>query len=318
MKIAVRASASHAIGFGHVARVVAVVEELRARALAPQIMFDGDATLAAWAAARGLALAPPTSTEDFDLVIVDGPHLLDATRARRLVAIDDGGTAARVDVVVNHNVHAGDLAYPHARRRLLGRDYLMLRRDVRDKGRGACTPRARATRVVLSFGGSDPPRATARVLRALAAERPLDLDVILGPGYRDDDGALEHAVASATRARHRVTIYRAPADPAVLFVRADAAITSAGGTLGELAYLGCPALAFAIAPDQRAPARELTKLGAIAGGQAWPELDDDALALAVRGFLTDDVARGAIRDVALASADGAGPRRIVDAILQVH
>ena len=48
----------------------------------------------------------------------------------------------------------------------------------------------------------------------------------------------------------------------------DLAISAAGGTLAELAYLGRPTLAIAIVPDQVANARRHVEAGLVAGG--WP------------------------------------------------
>ncbi|HEX8108250.1 MAG TPA: hypothetical protein VF516_11010, partial [Kofleriaceae bacterium] len=54
------------------------------------------------------------------------------------------------------------------------------------------------------------------------------------------------------------------------FVTADAAVCAAGSTLAELAYLGCPALGFAIVPDQVLPATSQARGGLIAGGREPP------------------------------------------------
>jgi spore coat polysaccharide biosynthesis predicted glycosyltransferase SpsG len=257
-------------------------------------------------------------------VVIDGPALAGALapvlvdRGVRTVVVDDrGGVALAVDAVVNHNVHAPSLAasYPAARVRLLGRRYLMLRHAVRRHPHGACRPgSATRPRVIVTFGGSDPVGATARTLRLFPADRATELCVIAGPGLRDL-ADLRAAAAAARAAGHAVELLCAPDDPARLFVGADAAICSAGGTLGELAYLGCPALAFAIAPDQIAGARAQASAGLIAGGDDWSELDDDALRSHLCSFMLHDAGRHDLRQRALATADGTGARRIVSEAL---
>jgi UDP-2,4-diacetamido-2,4,6-trideoxy-beta-L-altropyranose hydrolase len=256
-------------------------------------------------------------------VVLDGPGVVAAVgpalidRGIRTIVIDDrGDMPLAVDALVNHNFHAPALAasYPAARLCLLGRRYLMLRRDIRRYPRGACRPRtAGRLRIVLSFGGSDPVGATARTLRLFPAERPADLLVLAGPGFADASHTsdLQHAAAAATFAGHTVDVVRSPADPAGVFVHADAAICAAGGTLGELAYLGCPALGFAIVADQIAGAHHQRRSRLIAGGQSWPTLDDAALRSELLGFVLDDRARRDHRDHALATADGGGAQRIV-------
>lgn len=325
-----RADASHAIGLGHVARLSAVIEDLGPSGATPITMIDGDPALAPWLRRHGIAADPrPWSTADVvaaaldprvRAVVIDGPPLADALvpalaeRRIRTVVIDDhGALALPIDAVVNQNFHAPTLAasYPAARLRMLGRTYLMLRRAIRRYTRGACRPRVTARlRVVVTFGGSDPVGATARALRLVPADRPLDLVVIAGPGFRDDE-ALRLAARTATAAGHIVELVHAPEDTGGLFVAADAAICSAGGTLGELAYLGCPALGFAIVPDQVAGAHAQVSSGLIAGGLTWSDTDDGALRAQLLAFLGDDARRRDLRQCALATADSGGARRIV-------
>jgi spore coat polysaccharide biosynthesis predicted glycosyltransferase SpsG len=334
-RILFRADASHAIGFGHVARTAALIEEVATRGDEPLALFGGDDSLRSWVRDRGIPAEvkdwSPTdllhATEDprVRAVVIDGPQLaVDllpklADHHVPTILLDDAGhVPCSVTAVVNHNVHAPQLAasYPPASRRLLGRRYLLLRRDIRRYMRGSCRPLhgAARLRVVITFGGSDPVGATARTLALLPPDRPLELVVIAGPGFRDED-ALQLAAATARDAGHIVDIRRAPDDPGALFVSADAAITSAGGTLGELAYLGCPALAFAIVPDQVAPARAQVRNGLIASGRTWADADDDTLRGDLFSFLMNDAERADQRQRALATADAEGPRRVIDEAL---
>lgn len=330
-RILFRADASRELGFGHVARSCALIEEAEAQGHEAVAMFGGDLNaIRAWAADRKISVdlrdwVPTAVVNAADhprvrALVIDGPAL-----ARTLVPqlpshlhtvlLDDMGMVPlSCGAIVNHNIHAPELAasYPNAQRRLLGRRYLMLRKDIRKHRHGACRPtRSARLRLVITFGGSDPVDATARTLRLLPESRPLDVVVIAGPGYRGGP-ALEAAIESAGRRGHDVVIQRAPDDPGALFVHADAAICSAGGTLGELAFLGCPALAYAIVPDQLAPARHQVQDGLIAGGRSWTETDDDTLRHDIHGFVDDDDGRAAIRKLALATADADGARRIIE------
>jgi len=334
-RILFRADASHDIGFGHVARATALIEEVQAQGGEPIMMFGGDAaSVGSWTRDRGMAVdvqdwsavqvAHFAEEQRVRAVVIDGRMIADSLvpklleRRIKTVLVDDNGRCTLpVGAVVNHNFHAPTLAgtYPAARQRLLGRRYLMLRKEIRRFMRGSCRPMpASKLRVLVTFGGSDPVGATARVVRLMPDDRKVELVVIAGPGYRDDD-ALREAMSQARDKGHTIDLRRSPADPGELFVSADAAVCSAGGTLGELAYLGCPALAYAIATDQVAPCRQQVREGLIAGGRTWNELDDDMLASDLQAFLCDDAGRNQQRQRALATADSDGARRVVEEAL---
>ncbi len=333
-RVAFRADASHELGYGHVARLCALIEEVETRGIRPLVLFGGDGVhVAQWLRERGVSVALDNWTpiavahlaeeRRLDAVIIDGPAIANSlvaelTRRKvRSILIDDRGTPLAVDAVVNHNIHAPELAskYPGARHCLLGRRYMMLRKEFRRFTRGSCRPMSGARlRVVVTFGGSDPHNDTARIMRLVPDDRSLELVVILGPGYHDD-GSLAIAVAEVVGAGHTVDIRRSPDDAAGLFVSADAAICAAGGTLGELAYLGCPAIAYAIVADQVVPARQQVRDGLISGGRKLGETEDAVIAADLAAFLLDDDGRNLQRGRALATADSDGTKRIVDELL---
>jgi UDP-2,4-diacetamido-2,4,6-trideoxy-beta-L-altropyranose hydrolase len=330
-RVLFRADASHELGFGHVARVCALIEEAEAAGFEPVALFGGDASaIHSWARDRNIVvdvrdwstthMVQAAEHPRVHAVVVDGPPLAEAIipklphRVRAIMIDDAGRSGLSLASAINHNFHAPALAagYPGAKQRLLGRRYLMLRRDIRRHTRGSCRPMpGQRLRVIVSFGGSDPVNATARALRLVPPDRPVELVVIAGPGFRGDE-ELREATALATDAGHTVDLRRSPDDPGALFVSADAAICSAGGTLGELAYLGCPALAYAIVHDQIIPARQQVREGLIAGGRTWCETDDETIRGELLAFLVDDQGRREQRQRALATADSEGARRIVE------
>jgi len=330
-----RADASHELGFGHVARLTALIEEVQAMGCEPIVAFGGDApAVESWARDRNISIEvnewTPIQTAHFAeeqrvrAVVIDGRMIAEqlvpklAERRIKAVLIDDKGRCPlAVASVINHNYHAPSLAgtYPGARKRLLGRRYMMLRKEIRRFMRGSCRPMASdRPRIIVTFGGSDPVGATTRVVGLMPDDRELELVVIAGPGYRDDE-ALRDAASCARGKGHVVDIRRSPADPGELFVSADAAICSAGGTLGELAYLGCPALAYAVASDQITPARYQVREGLIAGGRTWTDLDDDTIRSDIHAFLSDDAGRHVQRQRALGTVDSDGARRVVEEAL---
>ena len=205
-RILFRADASHEIGFGHIARVCALIEETETAGFEAIALFDGDVTaIRSWARDRKLTVDVrewSTShvvrmSEDSRIkaVVIDGPKIANEiipklpSRVRSVLIDDACKSMLAASTVVNHNVHAPDLAagYPRAEQRLLGRSYLMLRRDIRRYTRGSCRPSSsQRLRVLVTFGGSDPVGATVRVVSLLPPDRPLELIIVAGPGFRDD------------------------------------------------------------------------------------------------------------------------------------
>lgn len=325
-----RADASHAIGFGHLARIAALVDECHARGRPALVHAGGDLPMVnAWLhdhelvnrcrSRRVTALVSSVVETGASTVVLDGPALVNdlapalIERGVKLLVVDDDARLPfAVDTVVNHNLHAPELADSYrARSLLLGRTYALLRRDIRRLTRGSCRPRrGERLRLIISFGGSDPIGATARTVRLLPKTRPLDVVVLAGPAYRDN-GALHTAAAAAEAGGHTVDVHRAPADPGALFVTADAAISSGGGTLGELAFLGCPALAFAIVADQKPGAAAQASRGLVAGGDDISALGDDAIRSQIAAFIDNDRWRDELRANALATIDGNGASRVI-------
>jgi CMP-N-acetylneuraminic acid synthetase/spore coat polysaccharide biosynthesis predicted glycosyltransferase SpsG len=97
----------------------------------------------------------------------------------------------------------------------------------------------RVERVLLTFGGTDENDLTRRVLEAigpLCRERGVDIEVILGRGYR-------HAAEGPAFADARV--HRSVATMSDHLRAADVCFTSAGRTVFEVALVGTPAIVLA-------------------------------------------------------------------------
>ncbi|MBK7073568.1 MAG: hypothetical protein IPH44_14815 [Myxococcales bacterium] len=334
-RLVLRADASHRLGSGHVLRLAALAEAAIDGGGAATLVVGDDpaASLVALderglpaVAADGVSGSPAEGAATIalarslaaDAVVVDGPAFSPAYVAAvadaglRVVAVDDLGLAPPpAEVVVNHNLGAEELAarYPAAATRLLGRRYHLLRREFRALPAGGATPRGRVERLLITMGGSDPAGATARVLGALPPGA-LAVTVVLGPGFCADR-ALAVGLATAERAGHQVELAYRPPDLAARMAGCDLAISAAGGTLAELAYLGRPTIAIAIAPDQLVNARRHAAAGLAAGGWPLAAVDDRELTATIAALIGDPLARRALAAAATAATDGRGAARVV-------
>lgn len=233
----------------------------------------------------------------------------------RFLVIDDHVHADRyyADVVLNQNIFSERLRYPcEGRPRfLLGPRYALIRQEVLvgRPARRAIAPRAR--RLLITLGGSDPRRQTLKVVDGLAHLRASDLEVrvVLGPGVGDE---LREAL-SAKRS-DALTVLQDPNLPE-LMAWADLAISAAGSTCWELAYMGLPAIVMSVADNQREIASGLEEAGLAKNLGWWESVTPSTIATAIGALLDDAGVRREMSRRGRALVDGRGAERIVAALL---
>jgi UDP-2,4-diacetamido-2,4,6-trideoxy-beta-L-altropyranose hydrolase len=146
--------------------------------------------------------------------------------------------------------HCRQLLGPHYA--LLGPEYAQLHPLV--------PPRTELRRVLVFFGGVDPPNLTGRALEALLAPELVHLavDVVLGL-----QSPHRQAVAELVARRPHTSLHAPLPSLAGLIARADLAIGAGGATSWERACLGLPSLVVAIAGNQLPFAEALNQAGEI-------------------------------------------------------
>lgn len=333
-RLVLRADAGHRLGSGHVMRL-SVLAEAAVQAGGAARMLIGGEPAASVAALRGRgldaiavddaagapAIAHHADALAADTIILDGPHFdpawvgVLARRGRTLASLDDRGVAPLpTPVVINPGFGAEALAdrYPAARQRLLGRRYHLLRSEFRALPHGGPPLADLVRRIVVTMGGSDPVGATEAVMVQLGAPGR-ELVVVRGPGFRNH-AAVELA-ATFVRARGgAVTFVDDPPSLAPVLADCDVAVSAAGGTLTELAYLGRPTYAIAIVDDQLDVAARLARADLVAGGNPLAAMSPVGLGVQLAMFIDDAPRRRAVAAAASSSVDGHGHVRILAAL----
>ncbi len=326
--VTVRCDATAARGVGHVARQMALVEELLARGhdvvIAGNIEVDWAKRLTA-----GLSVVPAMGEDDFarwcveegvDVVMIDGYDfgpLGETLRAAGIpvAAMADGpfGADQVADLFIDQNLGArppADATVPW----LTGARYTLLRDVVRHR---AALPRpmpAGRPRVLVVFGGTDPfgggPVAAGLLL---ATGMPVCVTVVAAdPRRAAEAGALQPG------AGQDVEVVGAQDDlPAVAQV-CDAAVSAAGSTVWELACLGVPTALVCVTDNQRV-GYDIAARDLCLGLGDLEELRTDGVARraavdALCGFLSDESGRLAMEQRARGVIDGAGRERVADAL----
>ena len=334
---AIRTDASRDIGSGHVMRCLALAEGLAARGARVRFLcrdvpgnmigrIEGEghavARLApsgdAGAARDAKAVAAVLGSDPVDWLIVDH-YGLDAQfesslrgHARKIMVIDDLADRDHdCDLLLDQNLNSDPFDRYRGRvgastQCLFGPRYALMRPAFKEAWRVRSGP---VRRILVFFGGSDRPNATAVAVAAIGRMPEIDLhvDVVIGDMYQGEEG-----LAAFCADRPNFRIWR-NADMAALMRQADVAIGAGGTTTWERCAARLPALVWPIADNQRTVLTELAASGAI----YLPDTDStgaDALARHLYALINNAALRSFMAARSRALCDGRGVDRVIAAI----
>src|SRR5690606_29174524 len=182
----------------------------------------------------------------------------------RLLFIDDNGHADHyyADIILNQNLHAHEDIYikkePYTRL-LLGLSYTLIRREFLTLRRNKRKAPDIVRNVLVTMGGSDPDNMTLKVIRALkyVTLDGLKFIVVVGGGnpYYNELKSAAQELDSTVILKNDVR------DMAVLMAQAEAAISSGGSSIWELALMGVPVLGLARAKQEYQLLEEANRRG---------------------------------------------------------
>ncbi|HVL68437.1 MAG TPA: UDP-2,4-diacetamido-2,4,6-trideoxy-beta-L-altropyranose hydrolase [Vicinamibacterales bacterium] len=342
MHLIVRADGSAAIGMGHVMRCLALAEAWIDRGGRATFIgrFGAAGASRLQSAGARVVNVPASHPDPADLaaitdavradqagrpwVVIDGYHF-DSTYQQnvravgaRVVTVDDTGANQHVaaDILVNQNVNAERLPYaagPGAEV-LAGAAYVMLRREFRQRARSPRTFPSAARNVLVTMGGGDPDNVTGMVLDAInGASLPgAAVKVVIGMANPHRD-----SLQAIARAARNVEPVIDPADMASLMEWADLAVTAAGSTSYETAFVGVPSIMIITAANQVGVAAGMHEHGAAELAGRAHEVSSDRLAAAIARLSADRQRRVNMSRAGRELVDGHGADRIVDRML-VH
>jgi spore coat polysaccharide biosynthesis predicted glycosyltransferase SpsG/RimJ/RimL family protein N-acetyltransferase len=238
-----------------------------------------------------------------------------------LLFLDDCAHAERyfADFVLNQNLSAWARCYPrreHYTRLLLGTRCALLRPEFASwSGWQRHVPRV-ASHVLITMGGADPGNTTLKVLEAIQSVPLADLEVRVAVGGSNPNiGALEGWLRSSPFARReggreRASLLVDAADMPGLMAWADVAVSAAGTTCWELAFMQLPSLVVVLADNQRPNAQALAAAGAAIDLGWHGELMHAKLAKNVTQLLEDQAQRALMAQKARSLVDGEGGKRV--------
>lgn len=330
----IRADASAEIGTGHVMRCLALAQAWQSkggavhfiggvpRGLEKRLRDDG---VTIWNLGPGtekkedaLETARRAREVGASWVVVDGYHFDGLyqhwLRAEgiRVLFLDDYGHAERyeADLVLNQNIDAEATLYDDRSKEtelLLGPRYALLRKEFWAWREPRRTPQPEANRVLVTLGGSDPENCTGMVVEALGILNREDLHctVVIGGGNLD-----ESPIAAAKQTDASVDFRVDVSNMASLMAEHDVAVSAAGSTCWELAFMGIPNVIIVLADNQRGIAEKLDEIGASRNLGWHEEVGQVDVASALDSILGDENKYLEMAESAMDVVDGWGAGRV--------
>jgi UDP-2,4-diacetamido-2,4,6-trideoxy-beta-L-altropyranose hydrolase len=283
----IRADASAQIGTGHVMRCLALAQAWQdVLGNATFAMAAGSSAAEARVRAEGMSIvritSQPGSADDAaettrtagelgaEWVVVDGCYFdgayqraIGAAGPRSLVLDDFGHASAYcADFVLNPNVNVHESLYSRREshtRLLLGLPYVLLRREFLRQRRCRRRTAPVGRRLLATMGGSDPGNATLKAIQSLAMTDLPKLEVVVVVG--GDNPRLKQLRAASRKTRCSIRLELNTRGMPELMTWADMALTTAGGTLWELLFAGCPTMSFTRVAVQDADYETLERRG---------------------------------------------------------
>ncbi len=279
-----RADATPQIGTGHIMRCIALAQASQSFGMVPHFASARitDALINRLQAERfqlhQLKVRPGGPDDvastialarslDADWLVLDGYHFdvsfqqAAKTNHLPLLVIDDYGQnpACLSDFVLNQNGYATETMYSQhepGTRLLLGTRFTLLRKEFW-KWRGWQRPAGNVKRrVLVTMGGSDPDNVTVQVLQALQGQE-IEISLIVGGSNPHVDVIQDFIRQQALPVRLLHDVANMPE----LMEATDVAVSAAGSTCWELAFMGVPQLLLPLANNQTFNAIWMTTQG---------------------------------------------------------
>ncbi len=344
--LVIRADASGSVGAGHVMRCLALtqawqghggrtiwighcpIEALRRRIRAAEAAFEPlehphphPADVAATRASLS-RIARESDASEIIWLVLDGMHFdpayQEAVRPAegRMLLIDDlaAWPQYHADLLLNQNLGAERKAYlcdDHASF-LLGPRYALLRREFLPQESWRRKPielgPSRPARILVTLGGTDSQNATSLVLKGLERlDLPWEARVVLGAANPQGKVFRPPVSQHGPKVQFLSDVNNMPEQMAW----ADVAVSAAGTTCWEMAFMELPAAVVVAAENQRVVAEPLAAAGTLVNLGPLAELTADRLSAELGVICRDAKRRFAMGQCGRRLVDGRGAERVV-------
>jgi spore coat polysaccharide biosynthesis predicted glycosyltransferase SpsG len=332
MTVVIRVDGGPEIGYGHLIRSSALCEEIiTAGQTVTVATATPESTRAIFPDTVALVDLPsrgdPTpfvewlETTAADVVFTDAYPVdtayQQAVRKRAPLAVlqDDAQHAVCADLFINGNLYAPDQNYEfvgNTPKTCLGTEYVLLRREIRDRAATEPPQRHEPKRTIVMMGGSDIGGLTPTAVRAFDG-LDLRVDAIVGPGCST---AQEQAVrTAATETDSDVRVTRDPDDLVDRMLAADIGVSTASSATYEFLALGTPLVSIPVVDNQEPIAAALSQRDAAMVLQRGD--GEDAFRSAITEYVRNTELRRRRCQRGFQLVDGGGTSRVAAAIRDI-
>lgn len=339
----IRADANLQIGTGHVMRCLALAQAWQDAGgeVVFAIAIESPA-LEARLRAEGIEVTrlstSPGSMDDaiqtidlarersVDWVALDGYHFgAHYQRMLRggpcLLVLDDYGHAEHyyADVVLNQNLYANEDFYPNREphtRLLLGARYVLLRREfLKWQGWRREIPEV-ARKVLVTLGGSDPDNVTFHVIQALQRVKVDGLEVVVAVGGNNPNNeAIQSAIQGS---RSPIRMEKNVTNMPELMAWAEVALSAAGSTVWELAFMGLPSVIITVAKNQERATRVLAEKKVFLALGSAPEVEVEEIARVFKSLSMNREMRQTLSRNGASLIDGLGAYAVMQTLSEIR
>ncbi|MBF0568665.1 UDP-2,4-diacetamido-2,4,6-trideoxy-beta-L-altropyranose hydrolase [Candidatus Magnetominusculus dajiuhuensis] len=325
MDVVIRADAYPEIGTGHLMRCMALGQSFKDRGW--RVVFitycEAAGLLGRLTSEDGFNVIPLESKSDNVLppchwAVVDGVnfdgrfHKSMKDAGYKLLIIDDMAALKIYDgeFVLNQNIHADSLKYnlSPGTRLLSGPEYILLRREfIKHRGVEKLIT-DKCVNVLITLGGADRENLTQKVLNSVKDINDIKITVVVGAGNPNIESIKTVGTAAP------VTILQNVANMADVMASQDAAVTSGGTTVWELAFMGVPSVVGRIAPIEDYLVAGLNSRGLFIDSGWFKTATEDEIRGNLLKLLTNMKLRKEMSALGRRLVDGFGRDRVIEAM----
>ena len=249
------------MGFGHITRCLALYNAFKRNGVLTRIVVSGDSSVKPLLKGVDFEILNWINKKkylvdlagEFEIAVIDsylaGTSIYEAIADSVKIAIyldDNNRLRYPKGVIVNGAVYAHSIRYPQSKIRhyLLGAKYTPIREEFLAVRRKKIPKQVKI--ILITFGGDDVQNMTPKILEFLSEYYSfLNKKVVVGNGFMNKED-----IKKASDARTELLYNLSAKGMKELMMKSDIAIAAGGQTLYELARVGVPTLAVAVAENQ--------------------------------------------------------------------